>query len=245
MNQEQSPSWKKQVHRVIFGVDTPAGKLFDVILIWAIILSIIVVMLDSVKSIHYEYGPLLLLLEWVFTIVFTIEYILRLICVPRPSRYAKSFFGLVDLLSILPTYLSVFIVGSQSLLVIRTLRLLRIFRVFKLAQFSKEAYLLLKALRSSREKILVFILSVMTLVTVAGSLMYLIEGEANGFTSIPRGIYWAIVTMTTVGYGDITPQTVPGQMLASIMMICGYGIIAVPTGIFSVELAQAHAKERK
>jgi len=225
------------IHEIIFEADTPAGKAFDVALMVLIILSVVAVMLESTTSIEVRYGSLLRTFEWVVTIIFTIEYVLRLYCVGKPARYARSFFGIVDLLAILPTYLSVIIPGAQSLLVIRALRLLRVFRVLKLAHFVGEASELRAALRASARKIIVFLGAVLTIVVIVGSLMYLIEGEENGFTSIPVSIYWAIVTMTTVGYGDIAPQTALGKILASAIMIMGYGIIAVPTGIVSVELA--------
>lgn len=232
--------WQATLYEVIFKADTPAGKLFDVALIVAIGASVLVVMLDSVGFVNNEYGRLFYIAEWVFTILFTMEYILRLSCVRQPMQYATSFFGIVDLLAILPTYLSIFFPGSQYLLVIRVLRVLRIFRVFKLVQYLSEARLLIRALGASRRKIIVFLFTVLSLVVVFGSLMYLIEGSKNGFTSIPRSIYWAIVTMTTVGYGDISPKTNLGQALSSVIMILGYGIIAVPTGIVTVELTRAH-----
>lgn len=196
-------------------------------------------MLDSVSVIRAAYVEELHQVEWFFTIIFTIEYILRLICVGRPLRYARSFFGLVDILAILPTYLSLFIPGAQFMLVIRTLRVLRVFRVLKLAEYLGEAHVLMRALRASRLKITIFLFTVVTLVVILGSLMYLIEGGENGFTSIPRGVYWAVVTLTTVGYGDIAPKTPIGQALATIVMIVGYAIIAVPTGIVTAELAYA------
>ena len=199
----------------------------------------VVVSLESVAAIRAEHGRLLLALEWFFTLLFTAEYVVRLLCVRKPARYASSFYGIVDLLAIIPTYLSVIFQGSQSLLVIRSLRLLRIFRVLKLTQYLGEAHVLMTALRASRRKVTVFLGTVLTVVLIMGSLMYLIEGEAHGFTSIPVSVYWAIVTMTTVGYGDIAPQSALGQMLAAALMIAGYAIIAVPTGIVSVELARA------
>ena len=233
------PAWRKRIQTVVFGTDTPAGRAFDIVLLIAILLSVIVVMLESVARIREDHGPTLRLIEWIFTFVFTVEYVLRLISSPRPLRYALSFFGAVDLLSVAPTYLSFFFEGAHSLLVIRILRLLRVFRILKLAHYLGEAATLKRALRASRAKITVFLLTVVTVVVVAGAAMYLVEGEANGFTSIPKGMYWAIVTMTTVGYGDLSPRTVLGQTLASLLMIFGYGIIAVPTGIVSVELAHA------
>ena len=227
-----------KLHEVIFEADTPAGKTFDVLLLLFIVLSVIAVLLDSVASIHNKYGDILLMAEWIFTILFTLEYILRIISANRPSVYIFSFYGIIDLLAILPTYLSLVLAGSQYLLVIRILRLLRVFRVLKLARYVGASRVLAVALRNSRHKIIVFLEVVLTLVVIMGSLMYLIEGEAHGFSSIPRSIYWAIVTLTTVGYGDIAPETVAGQFLASIIMIIGYAIIAVPTGIISMEMAK-------
>ena len=233
------PHWRSLLHEVIFEADTPAGKAFDVLLIWSIILSVATVVLESVSGIRSAYGNILYAIEWVFTVLFTVEYLLRLISVRRPASYAASFFGLVDLLAVIPTYISIFIPGSQSLLTIRMLRLLRIFRVFKLTSYLNEAKVITGALRASRRKISVFLMAVMIIVVIVGSFMYVIEGESNAFTDIPTGIYWAIVTLTTVGYGDISPQTPVGKALASLLMIIGYGIIAVPTGIVTVELAQA------
>lgn len=235
---------RQRAHHVIFGTDTHAGRVFDVVLIGAILASVAIVMLDSVASVRREYADLLFALEWVFTILFTLEYIVRLWTVSHPTRYARSFFGVVDLLAILPTYLALLIPGTQYLLVIRLLRLLRVFRILKLVSFISEAEVLSKALRASRRKIVVFLLTVMVTVVILGSVMYFIEGETNGFTSIPKSVYWAIVTLTTVGYGDISPQTPLGQAVASVVMIIGYGIIAVPTGIVSAELARADAEER-
>jgi voltage-gated potassium channel len=231
--------WRERLFTIIFEADTPAGRLFDILLIGAILVSVVAVMLESVSSIRIEHGTLLRGIEWVLTILFTIEYGFRLISARNAVRYARSFYGLVDLLAILPTWISIFLAGAQTLAVIRALRLLRIFRILKLSQFLGEAEVLMTALRNSRRKIVVFVGGVLTLILILGTAMYMIEGEANGFTSIPRSIYWAIVTMTTVGYGDIAPQTVVGQFLASIMMIIGYAIIAVPTGIVSVELARS------
>jgi len=234
--------WRSRLHEVIFEADTLAGRAFDLILILSIILSVLAVVLDTVASVHDRWGDTLYLAEWAFTILFTIEYILRIVSVRQPRRYILSFFGLVDLLAILPTYLSVFVPGSQYLLVIRLLRVLRIFRVLKLATYIGEAKLLTTALRHSRRKITVFLFTVITLAIILGSLMYLIEGEQSGFTSIPQAVYWAIVTLTTVGYGDVSPITPLGKALAAIIMIMGYGIIAVPTGIVTVELSRATAK---
>jgi len=224
---------------VIFEADTPAGKTFDVVLLVAILVSVVAVMLESVAEIRDDYGRWLRGAEWLFTILFSIEYAVRLACVRRPLRYATSFFGVVDLLAVLPTYLSIVLPGSQSLLTIRALRLLRVFRVFKLARFLGQANMLTHALRSSRHKVVVFLGTVFVLVVILGSAMYLIEGAAAGFTSIPQSVYWAIVTLTTVGYGDIAPQTPVGKMLAAAAMILGYSIIAVPTGIVTAELVQA------
>ena len=243
MREEQSanlPSvWRRRLYAVIFESDTRAGRLFDVVLIACILASVAVVMLDSVGPIRARHGKFLYGVEWFFTVLFTIEYILRLLCVGRPFRYAGSFFGIIDLMSILPTYLSVLLPGSQYLIVIRILRVLRIFRVLRLAQYMGESRLLLQALRASRRKVAVFLFTVLTLVVVLGSFIYMVEGEGHGFTSIPKSIYWAIVTLTTVGYGDIAPQTPLGQFVAVIVMIIGYGIIAVPTGIVTVEMSQA------
>lgn len=230
---------RARLHEVIFESDTPAGRYFDLTLIWLILLSVATVILESVREVRVLYGTQLYVLEWVFTLLFTVEYFLRLLSVRHPLRYARSFYGVVDLLAIIPTYLSVFVPGSQYLLVIRILRLLRVFRLLKLSEYVTEADTLRRALRASSRKISVFISAVVLLVVIIGALMYVVEGEANGFTSIPRSIYWAIVTLTTVGYGDLSPKTSLGQMLASVVMIIGYGIIAVPTGIVSVELAQA------
>jgi voltage-gated potassium channel len=231
--------WKARVQEVIYESDTPAGKAFDVALIATIMLSILVVMLESVADFRDEHGAALRIAEWVFTGLFTVEYALRLLCVARPARYAGSFFGIVDLLAIAPTYLSVLFPGAQYLIVIRALRILRVFRVLKLAHYVAEVEVLMRAMRSSARKIFIFMYAMLTLVVILGSLMYLIEGPENGFTSIPRGVYWAIVTLTTVGYGDISPHTSAGQALAAVIMIMGYGIIAVPTGIVTVEMSRA------
>ncbi len=233
------------IREVIFGVETRWGRGFDVVLLWAIVISLVAIMLESVPEIRAEHGPLLHTVEWFFTVLFTIEYILRLWVAETPRKYAFSFLGVVDLMAVLPTYLSLFIVGSQFLLVIRTVRLLRVFRILKLVRYLSGANLLVTALRASKEKIFVFISAVLTTVVILGTLMYLIEGGENGFDSIPRSIYWAIVTLTTVGYGDIAPVTVIGQFLAAFIMIMGYGLIAVPTGIVSVELARFNVDRRK
>lgn len=236
-------TFKFRLYEIIFEADTRAGKWFDVILILSILFSVLVVMLDSVEVFNHTYGVLLSASEWGFTILFTIEYLLRLFCVQKPVKYAASFLGIVDLFSILPTYISLFIPGSQYLIVIRILRVLRVFRVFKLVPYIGEASTLMTALNASRRKIIVFLMTVLALVVIFGSLMYLIEGEENGFTSIPRSIYWAIVTMTTVGYGDISPKTNTGQALASLIMILGYAIIVVPTGIVTTELSMTRQKK--
>jgi voltage-gated potassium channel len=231
--------WRYRLHEIIFESDTKAGKAFDVALLWAIMISVATVSMESVREINARYGVWLRMIEWFFTGLFTIEYILRLFSVNKPLRYATSFYGIIDLLAIIPSYLGLFITGSQHFIIIRIIRLLRIFRILKLTQYVTEGYILRKALIASKNKILVFIFTVLTLVFVIGAMMYVIEGGENGFTSIPTSMYWSIVTLTTVGYGDISPQTPLGKFLASIVMILGYGIIAVPTGIVSVEIAQA------
>lgn len=236
-------SWQQTLHTVIFEADTPGGKLFDVLLIVSILASVLAVMLDTVASLHERWGQVFDVAEWVFTILFTIEYVFRLACVKRPTRYARSFFGVVDLLAVLPTYVSLLVVGVHYLTVIRLLRVLRIFRVLKLTQYLGEANLLATALRNSRRKIIVFLLFVLTCTVILGSLMFVVEGGGGGFTSIPRSMYWAIVTLTTVGYGDISPQTPLGQALAAAIMILGYSIIAIPTGIVSVEFSRAFEPE--
>lgn len=242
MSPTQYANWQYRLHEIIFEADTRAGKWFDVFLILAILLSVLVVMLDSVAAVNRAHGRWLLMVEWGFTLLFTMEYLFRLICVKRPLKYATSFLGVVDLLAIMPTYVSLFVPGSQYLVVIRVLRVLRVFRVLKLVSYLGEASILTRALKASRRKIIVFLITVMTLVVIFGSLMYLIEGGRGGFTSIPKSIYWAIVTMTTVGYGDISPQTGVGQALAAMIMILGYGIIAVPTGIVTSEMTRAQKK---
>jgi len=244
MSQPGSPQapWRERMHEVIFEADTPAGRTFDLALLVAISLSVLAVILESVAGIRQRYGAGLRAVEWIFTILFTVEYVLRLLSVRRPLRYAFSFFGIVDLLAILPTYLSLVVAGTQTLLVIRALRLLRIFRVLKIARYLTELSALVQAVRATRTKITVFVMVVMILVLIMGSAMYVVEGAESGFTSIPRGIYWAIVTVTTVGYGDIAPRTVLGQVIAAVAMLMGYSLIIIPTGIFSTELARATAK---
>jgi len=240
---DETKPWRTKIYEVIFEADTPSGKVFDVLLICAILLSVTVVFLESIEELKNDYGKIFNALEWGFTILFTVEYLLRLISVNRPLKYVFSFYGIVDFLSIVPTYLSLIIVGSQYLLAIRILRLLRVFRVFKLTHLLKQSNVLIEALKASRGKIAVFLFAVLTSVVVIGAIIYVVEGPENGFTSIPLSMYWAIVTLTTVGYGDISPQTPLGQFIASIVMIMGYAIIAVPTGIVSVEIASATRKQ--
>ncbi len=232
------PAWRRALHTVIFGHATTAGKTFDVALIVCIVVSVGAVMLDSMSAVRRDYGDLLHDLEWGFTLLFTMEYVLRLLCAPRPGAYARSFFGVVDLVSILPTYASLFLPGSQYFQVIRVLRVLRVFRVLKLAAYIGEADVLLVAMRSSRRKLSVFVVTVLALAVILGTAMYLVEGQTHGFTSIPLSIYWTIVTITTVGYGDIAPETPLGQSLASVIMLIGYAIVAVPTGIVTLALAR-------
>jgi voltage-gated potassium channel len=231
--------WRRRVYGVVFESDTPAGRAFDLLLIGAILASVVVVAVESVASIRGRYGAALTAVEWGFTLLFTAEYLTRLACVRRPARYAVSVLGAVDLLAIAPTYLSLFLPGTQALLVVRVLRVLRIFRVLKLTAYSRESRVLIDALWAGRRKIGVFLSAVLTLLVVIGSLMYLIEGEENGFADIPTGIYWAVVTLTTVGYGDIAPKTPVGRTLSAAVMILGYSIIAVPTGIVTAELTRA------
>jgi voltage-gated potassium channel len=233
------PMWKRRLYAAVFESDTRAGRMFDLALLVAILISVVVVMLESVESFRAAHPALLDNLEWTFTILFTLEYLARLLCVRDPWRYAFSFFGAIDLLAFLPNYIDLVIPTGNYFFMIRVLRLLRVFRILKLTHYLKESQTLVTALRASRPKITVFLFTVVVIVLVVGTLMYLIEGDQNGFESIPHGVYWAIVTLTTVGYGDIAPHTVLGRILASFIMIMGYGIIAVPTGIFSVELHQA------
>ena len=238
MKSKKTPYWKHRLHEIVYEADTPAGKRFDLILLILILLSVVLVMLESVSAIHSKYEAELSLLEWIITGLFSVEYIIRLIAIRKPLSYVFSFYGIIDLLSTIPKYISLFFIGSESLIALRALRLLRVFRILKVTRYIGESNFLVKALYASRAKISVFLFAVLILCIIFGTLMYLIEGEANGFTSIPRSIYWAIVTMTTVGYGDIAPQTPLGQLLASFIMIMGYGVIAVPTGIVSSEIAQ-------
>lgn len=237
-NQNKKNSWKFKLHEIIYEADTPAGKLFDVVLLIAIVFSIILVMLESIESFDNKYHFFLDTSEWIITILFTIEYILRIIAIKKPAKYIFSFYGIIDLLSTLPKYISFFIVGSHQLIAFRALRLLRVFRILKLSRYIGASENLRKALKASRAKIAVFIFFILIMCVILGTLMYMVEGAENGFTSIPRSVYWAIVTLTTVGFGDIAPQTPLGQLIASVIMILGYGIIAIPTGIVTSEMAK-------
>jgi voltage-gated potassium channel len=232
-----------RLYEIVFESDTPAGRRYDVVLLFCIVASVAVVSLESVSNSQLYLDKWLFSAEWFFTAIFTVDYVLRIWIVQNKRRYIFRFFGIIDLLSILPTYLGLFFVGAQSLMVIRSIRLLRIFRIFKLTRYVGEGQNLARALKSSRHKIIVFLVTILTSVIITGTLMFLIEGPSHGFTSIPKSIYWAIVTMTTVGYGDIAPQTALGQTLASFIMILGYGIIAVPTGIVSAEMVFQKHKE--
>jgi len=227
---------KTRLYEIIFKADTPLGKIFDVFLLILICLSVIAVIMESVHKIESRYGEILNIIEWTITFSFTIEYFLRIWVVKYPSRYIFSFYGIIDLLAILPSFIGLILAGAQGLMVIRALRLIRVFRLFKLTRYTTEGNTLIRALKASRAKISVFLFAVFTVVIIIGTLMYLVEGEENGFTSIPKGIYWAIVTLTTVGYGDVVPTTNLGQFIASFVMILGYGIIAVPTGIVTAEI---------
>ncbi|OOF22745.1 ion transporter [Salinivibrio sp. IB574] len=235
---------QRYLYTTIFGTDTPHGKAFDIALIVLILASMVVLMLESIASFHAKWSNWLYWIEWSFTGIFTIEYILRLYCSPRPSAYARSFYGVVDLLAILPTYIAIFVPGTTYLMVVRLLRVLRIFRVLRLMRFLEDSNILLRSMMLSSRKVMIFFFSVAILVTVFGALMYVIEGPENGFTSIPYAIYWAIVTLTTVGYGDIVPQTDVGKALASFTMLMGYSIIAVPTGIITAEIGQQMSLHR-
>lgn len=237
-NRPTASEWRNQLHTIIYEADTPGGKWFDVMLLVTIGLSVLIVALESVSSIRADYGATLRNVQWFFTLLFTVEYGLRLIAVQRPFQYATSFFGLIDWIAIFPAYLALIFPATQTLLIIRVLRLLRIFRVFKMGAYLQEAEVLRRALWASRRKIIVFLAAVLTLVVIIGAIMYVIEGEESGFTSIPVSIYWAIVTLSTVGYGDVAPMTPLGQILAAVVMLLGFGIIAVPTGIVSLELVR-------
>lgn len=241
MPQSESSAFRDKLHEVIFEADTPEGKAFDVILLILIAASVLTVMLESIEPLQRQYAALFTVVEWMFTVFFTIEYLLRLYCVLRPMRYATSFFGIIDLLAILPSYLALFLPTAQYFLIIRAFRLIRIFRIFKMAHFINEGDIIIQALRASRAKITVFLTFVSLLVIIIGAVMYLIEGGSNeGFSSIPRGVYWSVVTLTTVGYGDITPRTELGQLISAVVMILGYAIIAVPTGIVSAEFVKEY-----
>lgn len=233
---------KNQLYEIIFEADTKTGKIFDISLLVVILLSILLVVLESVPSIEAEYHNLLKISEWLITGIFSLEYILRICIVKKPKAYIFSFYGIIDLLSVLPSYLALIVTGTHGFMVIRALRLLRVFRILKLNRYTKEGAIIIRALRDSRIKISVFLFAVITMVVIIGTIMYLIEGGENGFTSIPRGIYWAVVTLTTVGYGDISPNTPLGQFFASFVMIIGYAIIAVPTGIVTAELSKYASK---
>ncbi len=240
---DRPDDWRKALHTIIYEADTPLGFFFDIGLLAAILTSVLLAILESVSSLQTNYGKYFLLVEWVFTILFTVEYLLRIISIRKPLRYIFSFFGIVDFLSILPTYLSGLMQGSHYFLIIRSLRLLRVFRILKLGRYIGEAGMLVQALSASRYKITVFLFAVLSIASIIGTLMYIIEGPESGFTSIPTGIYWAIVTLTTVGYGDIYPVTVPGKFLSTLVMILGYGVLAVPTGIVSAELSKVKTTE--
>jgi voltage-gated potassium channel len=242
----EGSAFRRRVWRIVFKSDTPAGRWFDLVLLWSIVASVIVVMLDSVESLRAEWHAWFLLLEWTFTALFTLEYILRLWCSARPWVYAKSFFGLVDLMSVAPNYLSLVLGGSHYLAAVRILRLMRVFRILKMAHHVGEANLLLNALIASRRKIFVFMTSVLALVCVEGTLMYVLEQADNPrFASIPAAVYWAVVTVTTVGYGDVVPVTVAGKVLASFMMMTGFAILAVPTGIVTAEIGREVAMRKQ
>lgn len=244
MASDPPKDWRFKLHEVIYESNTPAGKAFDIGLLIAIFSSIIVVMLDSVIGIHRQYGKLFNIMEWIFAALFTVEYILRLVSIRKPISYVISPLGIIDLIALLPSYLSIFFIGAQSLLVFRALRLLRVFRIFKLGHFLTEINFLTQALKNSVRKISIFLLTVLTITVILGSIMYLVEKRENGFSNIPESIYWAIVTITTVGYGDISPITPLGKFVASVVMLIGYAIIAVPTGIITHDIAVA-ARQKK
>lgn len=241
---DSNTSWREQLRIIVFQTDTKAGRRFDKALLLMILCSLLIVIIDSIESVHRQYADVFAYIEWGFTLVFAVEYMLRLYASPKPLKYAFSFYGLIDLLAIVPGILAIYYSDAQYLLIVRVVRMLRIFRVLKLGPYLKQANYLLAALHGSKQKIIVFLVTVSTLVTVFGTLMYVVEGPEHGFTSIPKGIYWAIVTLTTVGFGDIVPKTAIGQILSSLVMITGYSIIAVPTGIFTAELANAMRGEQ-
>ena len=236
-------TFRQKLNRIIFGSDTPLGKWFDIVLIFFIVLSVVAVMLDSVQKFDELMGHYLNIIEWFVTIVFTIEFCLRLYCSPKPFKYVTSFFGVVDILSVLPSYISLIIPGTHFLMSVRILRVLRVFRILKFVQYIEESKILLKSIRDSFRKIVLFVSAIITISIILGSIMYIVEGEANGFTSIPKSIYWAIVTLTTVGYGDISPLTDLGKFISSLIMVLGYSIIVVPTGFVSTSMAQNTAKK--
>ena len=236
-------SWREKIHEIIYEADTPEGKLFDVILLITIIASILLVMLESVESIDFKYHDYLNIGEWIITIFFSIEYILRIISIKKPLKYVFSFYGIIDLLSTIPMYLTFILVGSHSLVALRALRLLRVFRILKLARYTGASEKLTLAMRASKAKISVFLFFIVIVCIILGTVMYMVEGQENGFTNIPKSIYWAIVTLTTVGFGDIAPQTPLGQLIASVIMILGYAVIAIPTGIVSSELTKSTLNE--
>jgi voltage-gated potassium channel len=240
----QDDTIKLKLRRVIFGTDTRLGRYFDISLIVCIILSVTLVFLDTIAAVHSQYGDIIGIFEWCFTIIFTIEYLLRLYCSAQPIQYVRSFYGVVDLLSILPSYLALFFPGANFTLVIRILRLFRIFRVLKLLRYLSEGNVLLRAMLQSGRKVFIFFFSVSLIVVVLSSIMFVVEGPGNGFTSIPKSIYWTIVTITTVGYGDITPETSLGQAIAAFTMLLGYSIIAIPTGILTAEISQEMVRSK-
>jgi len=235
--------WRHRLHEIIYESDTPAGKLFDVILLWLILFSVVLVMLESVEQLNSRYSELFNVVEWVITVIFSVEYIARIITVRKPWRYIFSFYGIIDLLSAVPKYLSLVLVGTQVLVTFRALRLLRVFRILKLSRYVGESQKILDALRASKTRILVFLFAILIICVILGTVMYLVETPESGFSSIPKSVYWAIVTLTTVGYGDIVPTSVAGQFVASIIMILGYAIIAIPTGIITSEMTRASTKE--
>ncbi|MEF3254588.1 MAG: ion transporter [Deferribacterales bacterium] len=236
-------TFKEKLYEIIFEAETKEGKLFDEVLLLLIILSVITLSLESIDTFHVKFKNIFLILEVFFTVIFTIEYLLRIYCIKKPLKYMTSFFGIIDLLSFLPSYLEIFFPGIHYIISIRVLRLLRIFRILKMYRFSTHAKILYLAIKMSRYKIAVFLFAVLNIVIVIGTIMYMIEGPDNGFDNIPKSIYWAIVTLTTVGYGDISPKTPLGQLIASLLMITGYGIIAVPTGIMTYEINKIQSKE--
>ncbi len=235
---------KKKLYEIVFEADTREGKIFDVALLVVIAFSILVVMLESVPELRQEHRTFFINIEWVITIIFTVEYLLRIYIVEKPLKYVVSFYGIIDLFSTLPSYLSLFILGAQGLIVIRSLRLLRIFRILKMPRHLKESNLLIEALKASKQKIFVFLFAVAMIVIIVGTIMYIVEPAEAGFTSIPRSVYWAIVTLTTVGYGDIAPTTPLGQFIAGFVMILGYAIIAVPTGIVTSQINSQNIKKQ-